>query len=238
MSSLFNAILYHPILNAMVFLYNTIAFRDLGIAIIFITIVVRFVLFPMYQKTLRQQAISAKMNPEMLRIQKEFKDDKERQTKELLALYQKYKINPFYMILVLLIQIPVFFAIWKAITAGASGAVSSALYPFITDPGTMNKMFLGLVDLGSRSILIAIIAAALQFLQMRMSMAMTPKNANMPAAFSGNQMAFIMGGVTLAVLWNLPAALGIYWVATTVFSIVQQWIVNNSLKNEELKGNN
>lgn len=239
MSYLFNTFLYYPILNSLVFFYNTIGFKDLGIAIILTTILVRCVLFPIYQKVMKQQVLSAKISPEITRIQKEHKDDKEKQTKELLELYKKHKVNPFYVIFAIIVQIPVFLAVWKVITAGASSVIGEGLYPFITNPGSLNQMFLGAVNLSSKSVVFVILAAVIQFAQSKMASAATPKTEGGPKnPFSGNQLAVMMSGITLVILWNLPAAVALYWITTTLFSIVQQWIVNTSMKNEELKGNN
>ncbi|MDD5015901.1 MAG: YidC/Oxa1 family membrane protein insertase, partial [Atribacterota bacterium] len=232
MSYLFNTFLYYPILNTLVFFYNTAAVQDLGLAIILTTIVVRFILFPIYQKTIRQQVLSAKMAPEMARIQKDYKEDRERQTRELMELYKKYKVNPFYIIFAIIVQIPVFLAVWKVITAGASGSIlGEGLYSFISNPGALNKMFLGIVDLSGRNMVLVVIAAIIQYAQSKFASATAPKkegSAPQPAQpFSGNQMAFMMTGITLVILWNLPAAVAIYWITTTLFSMAQQWVVNN-----------
>lgn len=240
MSYLFNAFLYHPILNSLVFFYNTIAFKDLGIAIILTTILVRCVLFPVYQKVIKQQVLTAKVAPEVARIQKDHKEDKERQTKEILELYKKNKVNPFYIIFAIIVQIPVFLAVWKVITTGTSSAMGEGLYSFITNPGTLNHMFLGIVNLSDKNLIFVIAAALIQFFQSKMASASTPKPAEGAPKnpFSGNQLSVMMSIMTLVILWNLPAAVAIYWITTTLFSVVQQWIVNISIKNEELKGNN
>jgi len=240
MSYLFNTFLYYPILNILVFFYNTAAFQDLGLAIILTTIVVRLVLFPIYQKTIRQQVLSAKMGPEIAKIQKDHKEDRERQTREMMELYKKYKVNPLYIIFAIIVQIPVFLAVWKVISAGANGSISGeGFYSFVSNPGMMDKVFLGAVNLGEKSVILVIVAAVIQFIQSRLAGVATPKKEGAPKQpLSGNQLSFMMTGITLVILWNLPAAVALYWITTTVFSIVQQWIVNNTLKNEELKGNN
>lgn len=238
MSYLFNTFLYYPILNSLVFFYNTIGLKDLGIAIILTTILVRCVLFPIYQKVIKQQVLSAKISPEVARIQKEYKEDREKQTKELLGLYKKHKVNPFYVIFAIAVQIPVFLAVWKVIN-GTGSAIGEGLYSFVANPGTLNQMFFGLVNLGEKSAVLVIAAAVIQFFQSKMASTATPKVEGGPKnPFSGNQLSIMMSGITLVILWNLPAAIAIYWITTTLFSVVQQWIVNNSMKNEELKGNN
>ena len=103
-------------------------------------------------------------------------------------------------------------------------------------PGTIfdNALFLGFIDLSVRSMPIAVIAAALQYVHAKMSMASAKTHAGEgPAASAGKMMMYIAPGITLAILTTLPAALGIYWLTSTVFSIGQQVIVNKKIEARE-----
>jgi YidC/Oxa1 family membrane protein insertase len=239
MSYLFNTFLYQPIINVLVFLYNTVAFGDLGVAIIMLTVLVRLCLAPMYHKMLHQQAITKKMRPEMQKIQEEYKNDKEKQTALLMELYKKYKINPFYTFLVLLIQLPILWALFKAFSKGLSGGVSSVVYPFITDPGTFNNIAFGFLDLNGRSLILIALTAIAQFVQTKIS-SPVPETKGKPGSFaaSGNVMGIMLSLFSVFILWRLPAAVAVYWLTTTLFSIGQQFICNKSVRNAELKGNN
>src|SRR3989338_6435168 len=90
----FNLILYQPLLNALIFLYQYLPGHDFGVAVITLTALIRVVLyFPMMQ-SLRSQKVLSGLQPKIKEIQEKFKNDKDRQAKETMALYQKEKINP------------------------------------------------------------------------------------------------------------------------------------------------
>lgn len=236
MSYLFNTFLYQPIINILVLLYNTIAFGDLGVAIIILTVVVRLCLAPMYHKMLHQQAITQKMRPEMAKIQEEHKNDKEKQTLLIMELYKKHKINPFYTFLVLLIQLPVLWALFKAFTSGLNGKIAEVIYPFIGNPGTFNPIAFGALNLNERSIFLIVLTAVAQFVQTKLA-SPSVKDPKMPMP-SGNVMGIMLALFSVFILWSLPSAVAVYWLTTTLFSMGQQFVCNKSIKNAELKGGN
>jgi len=236
---LFNTLIYYPIVNVLVFLYNTVAFGDFGIAIIILTIIIRLCLAPMSHKMLCQQATMQKIKPEMLEIQKKYKDDKKKQAVLLMEFYKKHKINPLYTFLVLLIQLPILWALFKAFTNGLNGQITYILYPFVSYPGVFNPIAFGVINLNERYILFILLVAISQFIQIKLSFPssknITHSKIPMP---SGNTMGIILALFTAFVLWGLPTAMAIYWFVTTIFSIGQQLICNKLMKNAELKKNN
>ena len=94
MSNLFHEILYRPLFNALIFLYQNFSFGDFGIAIILLTIAIRFILFPFFYKSAKDQAILQRLAPKIKAIQAEHKNDREKQAKEMLALYRQHEVNP------------------------------------------------------------------------------------------------------------------------------------------------
>ncbi len=240
MSYLFDTFLYKPLINLIIWLYNTVAFNDLGVAIILATIIVRFLLFPMYQKMIKYQAIQKKMQPELNQIQKEMKGNYEAQGIALMAVYKKYKISPFaglYSIILIFIQMPIFVALFKIFTEGLQKDLTPYLYNFVANPTTLNHTFLGLINLNEKSMVLTGIVALAQFIQIKIS---TPKpDPDSPIKMpSGTIMGLILAGLVVLVLSNLPAAAGIYWLVATIFSVAQQKLSEAVSKNEELKGNN
>ncbi|MEK7086984.1 MAG: YidC/Oxa1 family membrane protein insertase, partial [Patescibacteria group bacterium] len=95
MTNLFNAVFYQPILSVLIFIYNNLAFHDLGLAIIFLTILVRIVLFPLFYKGAKDQALIQRLQPHIKKIQLDHKVDKAKQAQELMALYKEHRFNPF-----------------------------------------------------------------------------------------------------------------------------------------------
>jgi YidC/Oxa1 family membrane protein insertase len=148
----------------------------------------------------------------------------------MMNLYRENKVNPFSGFLFLLIQLPILFALYKVILGIFSPDISALLYPFVSAPGSINPMFLGLINIQARSILIVILAAVLQYFQIRMSI---PKTEGAPsqAERMNKNMAFIGPILTVVFFINFPAAISIYWLTSSIFSIVQQIIVNKQLNN-------
>ncbi|OYV73260.1 MAG: hypothetical protein B7Z74_04215 [Deltaproteobacteria bacterium 21-66-5] len=95
MSALFHTYLYTPIFAVLIFLYHNISFGDLGVAIIELTLLVRLILLPLFHKSAKDQTIMQRLQPHVRKIQVEHKDAKERQAKELMALYREHRVNPF-----------------------------------------------------------------------------------------------------------------------------------------------
>jgi len=91
----FNTILYQPLFNALVLLYEFLPGHDFGIAIIVLTILIRLLFFPLMAKSLKSQKTLTELQPKIRDIQQKYKKDKERQAKEIMELYQREKMNPF-----------------------------------------------------------------------------------------------------------------------------------------------
>lgn len=236
MSGIFHTILYQPLFNALIFLYNTVAFKDFGVAIILLTIIVRIILYPLFYKSFRNQTIMQKIQPEIQRIQHDHKGDKEKQARLMMELWKTHKVNPLSGTLLLFLQIPVLIVLYKIFLSDFSPEILGAnLYSFITSPGSINPVFLGLINLKSRSIVIVVLSAILQYIQGKLSLA---KNAggNSKASKIGAQMVYIGPVLTFLVLTSLPAAVGIYWLTTSAFSIFQQFLINKSLAKENIHG--
>jgi len=226
---MFDAILYKPIINTLVYLYNTIAYNDLGIAIILLTILVRIILFPLFQKSTKQQLVMQKIQPRMKQIQKDHKNDKEKQAKALMDLYKEHKINPFSWILLFIVQIPILIALFHVFRDGFSPDNLAKLYSFVSAPESNNHLFLNLIDLTKASIPLALIAAVLQYLQGKLTMKVNSGTIARQMAI----MIWVGPAIALVFLFNLPAAIGIYWITTTLFSIAQQQIIMKNLKENE-----
>ena len=102
-----------PIFDLLMFLFHTLG--NFGVAIICLTLIVRAIMFPIAQKQFQSMAAMRKVQPKMKAIQERFKDDKPRQQQEILKLYQAEKINPAAGCLPILLQIPVFYALYKVL---------------------------------------------------------------------------------------------------------------------------
>jgi len=222
----FYTVLYEPLFNALVLLYEYIPGRDFGIAVIFLTLIIRFLLYPLMMKSIRSQKIMAELQPKIKEIQEKYKDDKEKQTKEMMELYKREKFNPFGGCLPLLIQLPLLLALYRVFWSGLSEGAMSHLYSFVPNPGVINPMFLGFLDLSAPNVVMAILAGAAQFFQTKtMSVKNPPDQKNQLSGLMQKQMLYFFPIFTVVILLKLPAAIGLYWIITALFSVWQQRLV-------------
>src|SRR5687768_4539358 len=104
MSAIYNTIFYTPLYNTLIALFKTFPWADAGIVVIFLTIIVRFILYPLTQKAIKTQVHMQRINPLLLEIKEKYKDNKEEEARQTLALYKEKGVNPFSGIFVLLLQ--------------------------------------------------------------------------------------------------------------------------------------
>ena len=212
MASFFRYILVDPLVATLGFIYEGPAFHDLGVSIVMLTILVRGVLAPLFYASFKAQAKLRALQPHVKRIQEKHKDDREAQGKALMELYKEHGVNPFMSIVMLFVQLPVLIAMYNV-----------SLYHL----GAFEPSFLGLINLHERSTLMVAIAAILQYF---LGISTIDRNApaNDPGAAMARNMAVIGPLITVLVLYSLPAAVGLYWITTTAYSIAQQAHVNRN----------
>lgn len=241
MISFFQTILYEPLFNALIFLYNNIPGNDFGVAIILLTVVVRLILFPLNNKAIRSQKELAVLQPKIKEIQAKYKDDKAKQSKELMNLYREHGVNPVGGCLPMLIQFPILISLYWVFINGLNPDKIVGLYGFVAHPGTINPMFLGLLDLSKSSGILAILAGVSQFIQTKMMVKTRPdqkKNSNDFSSMMSWQMTYFMPMFIVFIAWRFPAGLAMYWVVTNIFSIGQQYFINRKpLKLEHTHNN-
>ncbi|MCK4891178.1 MAG: membrane protein insertase YidC, partial [Candidatus Pacebacteria bacterium] len=170
LSFIFNDLLYYPLFNLMVFFYNIIPGQDIGVAIIMLTLLVRLILYPINTKAIKSQKQLQEIQPKMKEVQAKYKNDKGKQAKALMELYQKHKVNPMSGCFPLLIQFPILIALYWVFLNGFKDESLSIIYPFISNPGHIDPMFFGFVNLSKTNIILAFIAGILQYFQTKMIM--------------------------------------------------------------------
>ncbi|MBI2062583.1 MAG: membrane protein insertase YidC [Candidatus Yanofskybacteria bacterium] len=223
MMTLYTEILYRPLFNAVVFLYNVLPGHDFGLAIIALTAVIRILFFPLSIRTVRSQKAISQLNPKLQEIKQKFKDDKSAQSAETMKLYKENNINPLAGCLPLIIQLPILIALYGAFIAGLKPENLNMLYGFISNPGIVNKMSLGFIDVTSKMPLLAFFAGVAQFVQAWAAKAQNQAStANKEMAALNSQMLYFFPIMIIIIGWNLPAGLVLYWITTTVFSILEQ----------------
>lgn len=229
MLQLYNLVIYQPLYNALVFIYNIIPGHDIGLTIIAITIIIRLIFYPLFAKQIKAQKAIQDVQPQMNALKQKYKDDKQKQAQAMMEFYKKNKVNPLSSCLPTLIQLPFLIAIYQVFRSGLGSNDFSLLYPFVQNPGSLNTIaFWGLIDLSQRNIVLAVITGVVQFWQSKMMMAKTK-----PAKVKGSkdedfgsvmsrQMTYIFPIFTVIIGISLPSGLILYWLITTLLMGLQQ----------------
>ncbi|TSC95813.1 MAG: preprotein translocase subunit YidC [Parcubacteria group bacterium Athens0714_26] len=216
--------------NILIFLYQTIAFSDLGVAIILLTILIRLALVPLFYKGAKSQMIMQKIQPKLQQIQHDHKDNKEKQAQAMMELYKQHKVNPFSGILLLFAQLPVFIALYSLFINFSKFSLDN-LYGFVSRPDHLQLLSFDLIDLRNSNIIIVGLAALAQYFQGYLTLPKSEPGKPVSGAEKiGKQMVFMGPIITLVILWKLPAAIGIYWLTNSIFSVAQQIYINKKVK--------
>lgn len=235
-SSFFDAILVRPIFNLLALIYAAVPGHDFGIAIVFLTIIIRLALWPLVAKQLHSQKALQDLSPEVAKVKKKAKGDKQLESKLLMELYKEREINPFASLLPLIIQLPIFLALFVVLKdVLKSGEVAKQIYgglkhlgplaAIIARPASLKPSLLGLVNLANPSWVLALTAGAAQYVQTAQLM---PKNANAdPQAKAIANSSKLFPILTFIIGLRLPGALALYWTVASLVAIVQQHILLN-----------
>lgn len=223
--SIYQEVLYRPLANTLVFFYQTIPYHDLGLAIILLTVLIRLILYPFVAKSLKAQREMAALQPEIKALQEKYKENKEEQAKKLMELYKERGVNPFSGCLPVLIQLPLLFALYHVFANVTGAELLSRLYSFIPHPDAINPIAFGFLDLSSRSIPLAVLAGASQFLQAYFMPQAGGADSAVQQAIQ-KQTVYVLPIVITVISFQFPAALPLYWTVLNIIGIFQQGIPN------------
>lgn len=192
--NIFDSLIIQPIFNLLLGLYSLIPGGDFGVALIIFTILVRLALWPLLKKQLHQARAMQKLQPELVRIKKETKGNKQLEGMQMMELYKKHDVSPFRSIGILLIQLPIFIALYQVIRIFTMQRSDVAKYTYdflkgigpikelITHPEHFNQMLFGFINLTGQAItsspftinivlvLLAVGAAVTQYIMSKQTM--------------------------------------------------------------------
>lgn len=236
--SIFTTILYQPIFNIFVFLYNVIPGHDVGVVILAITILVRLALYPLTGSSIKSQRALQDLQPKMAAIKKQYADDKQKQTQAIMELYKNNKVNPLTSCLPMLIQLPILIALYMVLRDGLNSKnLADALYSFVANPGTINQISLGVFNMAKPNYVLAVFAGLAQYWQAK---TLSRKNPPAEAGAGGKdeammsmmnkQMLYFMPAMTVLIGLSLPAGLTLYWFFGTVLMALQQIYISKKIK--------
>ena len=240
MAHLFTVIFYQPILNLLVYLYNTVSFNDLGVAIIFLTIILKLILWPLGKSSIKSQKALQDLQPKIDELKKKHGTDKAELSRATMDLYKENKVNPFSSCLPLLIQFPFLIAVYQVFRDGVNSKLDY-VYSFIARPEAINLISAGFLDLGKPNVYLAVLAGLAQFWQAKMMITKKPtvktpgsKDESM-AAIMNKQMLYFMPAITIFIGISLPGGLTLYWFVLTLATVLQQIITFRKHKDAEMK---
>ena len=187
--NLFDIVVVQPIFNLLVLIYSVIPGADFGLALIVLTIIIRFLMWPLVKSQLHQVKIMRKLQPELKKIKAQAKGNKQQEGMMMMELYKKYGVNPFRTIGILLVQLPIFIALYRVIQIFTlrRDEIGNYTYSFlenipvirqiIDDPSTFNEKLFNFIDLTAHAVsseginiilvVLALVAAGTQFVLSR-----------------------------------------------------------------------
>lgn len=233
---MFDALIVNPLLNLLMAIYGLIPGHDFGVSVIILTLIIRFVLWPLTGNQLRSQKKMQALQPEIAKLKAKAAGDRQVEQQLLMELYKEKEINPFSACLPLLLQFPFLIALFFVLKRASLpfDQISNLLYqpvrniPYISQlisGGVVyDPMLLKVIPMDTASKVLAVIAGITQYIQVKM---IAPKNTDPTdqQAKVTSTMNYLFPVMTTFIAWSLPAALPLYWITGNGVAILQQWLV-------------
>jgi YidC/Oxa1 family membrane protein insertase len=224
---MFQLLVFQPLYNLLAFLSNLLK-GELGWAVLILAALIRFAIWPWYRKAMGDQRKMTKLQPQIKELQKKHKQDPMKANQEVMKILQAEKINLGGSFLFLFFQIGIFIVLFFFFNQAINNDWSPFLYSFIKLPAEINYIFLGLVDLKSPSLILAIISASLNSL------------LTFIQPSTGQNKAIILGLPFIILLFyqRFPAIIILYWIGFSLVNILQEFLIKNKKKLEPVLANN
>lgn len=228
--------LIRPMLNLLVLL-TRIAFGNFGLGLILFTVLTRVVTFPLTLRQLKATRAMTSLKPQIDEINKKHKDPR-RRSEEQMKLYREAGINPLGCLGPMLIQMPIFIALYAVVRVALGSTPESFIglegklyeWPFIEHAVPLDDHFLGIDLAASGNIVLAILVAAATWLQSKTSFSTRGKAIDPMIAQQQQMMQYMLPLVFGYITITFPAGLGLYWLATTVIGVVLNYIAYGGVK--------
>ncbi len=238
LSGIYTTLFYQPLYNALVFLVSIVPGGNVGVSIILLTILVRFILLPFSHKSVVSQSKMRAIAPHIEKLKETHKEDKQEQARKIMELYRSHGINPLSGVLLVIIQLPIIFALYRVLLKGLPHLDGTILYSFIHLPDMVPQMTFLWIVLSKKSIVLAFIAAITQFFQVKLSIppVIAQKKDTKPTfkdefAKSFNmQMRYVLPVVIFFISYSISAAVALYWATSNIFSIAHELYVKKKAK--------
>lgn len=227
-SAFFHAFFYNPIYNVLVALVALVPGSDVGIAVILITILIRLILLPFSISQARTQRAMKVLEPKIKELKEKYKNDREREAIETLALYRESQINPFATLLISLIQIPILLALYWVFCYEPFPIINMArVYSFTPLPHAASLQFLWITSIASKSFILAVLAGLTQFIQATMALkgTMSPAQSTVQGDFQKSMnisLKYLFPFLIASISYTTSAAVALYFITTNIAGSVQE----------------
>ncbi|ACL22951.1 protein translocase subunit yidC [Desulfitobacterium sp. LBE] len=215
-------------------LYNLtdlVGFASYGLAIILLTIIIKTLIYPLTWKQMKSMRKTMEIQPKLQEIQKKYKNNPEKLNQETMELYKKHNLNPAGGCLPLLVQLPIFWALYNTLFHFDN---------YIADPSQAMFLWFSITENGN--LVLAILAGATTFLQTKLTTASNPamkaqNNTGKPDAAQSTQkmMLYFMPLFMAYITWTVPSGLGLYFFTMNIVSVLQQLYINRKLNKEQVE---
>ena len=224
--------------NIFVGLYDIVPGHDAGVVILIITVLIRLILYPLTNHSIKSQKAMQELQPKLEEIKKQYAGDQQKQAQATMELYRSGKVNPLASCLPLLIQLPILIALYWVFSSSLNATtiaktLQDNLYSFIPNPGSINPITMWVFNLAVASPVLAVLAGAAQYLQAKTMMkknpvdnSVEPSKEQSMASMMNKQMLYFMPALTVLIGFSLPAGLTLYWFWSTLLMAGQQFLVN------------
>ena len=240
---MYTALIFRPLYNGLVGIIDLLPWIDVGVAVIIFTAIVKFILYPLSKSALLTQVRMREVEPEANKIRAQYANDRQNQALKIMELYKAKGVRPFAGVLLLIIQLPILLSIISVFYKIIPTVQTDLLYPLVLAHLPMlHTTFLGLIDLTKPSLILALITAVVQFLQIKYSLAsaMAAKQpagaATGAAAMSATmttQMKYLVPILAFtSIYWIIPAKypqassiIALYWMTSSLMTFLQELII-------------
>lgn len=233
---MFHTFFYEPIYNLLVIVLTLAPLHDIGTTIVVVTCMVKGLLLPLNLSALKSQYMMKRVEKELKQIKDNHKNDPQTVSRKTMEVYKREKINPFSSLFLIILQIPILFALYFVFRNGLH-ADPNSLYPLVHFPEVLHTKAFGLFDVTQKNIFIAVLAGiSSYFLAKRQTESMIPQKDVKEESFQDQfmksmkiQMLYVLPLIIIFSASVLPAALGLYWFVSNTIGYFQDVYMKKKL---------
>lgn len=218
-------LLYRPLVNILILLYNTISYNNLGIAVVWLTVLVRIALLPLSIIVERNKSVYEALEDRLDKIHASFAKDPVMEREATREILKKYKIKPLANALLLGIQLLILVLLYQVFIGGINLS-QDVLYDSVMRPATIDTTFIGIFDIATRNWIVSLVVSAVLFVTLRIEYVGKKSLVNSKNAFY----IYVFPVLTFLILWWLPSVKALFIITSMFLSqvihFVQQPVYN------------